>query len=102
VAASSIGASLAPELPSSFTASPPCARSSSLSAALPAGDRLRRTVTRRREGAAAAALARPGTAVPLLVAVGLVLGAVLLAPEQPFDQEAICQRHNGVAACRVW
>jgi hypothetical protein len=28
--------------------------------------------------------------------------AVLVAPEQPQDQEAICQRHNGVAACRVW
>ncbi|MEA5390205.1 serine protease inhibitor [Cyanobium gracile UHCC 0139] len=41
-------------------------------------------------------------AAPLLLAVGLVLGAVVLAPEQPLDQEAICQRHNGVAACRVW
>lgn len=41
-------------------------------------------------------------ATPLLLAVGLVLGAVLLAPEQPRDQEAICHRHNGVEACRVW
>jgi len=32
----------------------------------------------------------------------LLLLAVLLAPEQPGDQEAICQRHNGAAACRVW
>ena len=32
----------------------------------------------------------------------LVLLAVLIAPEQPRFQEAICQRHNGVAACRVW
>ncbi|WP_216904293.1 hypothetical protein [Synechococcus sp. CCY 9618] len=44
--------------------------------------------------------ARP--TAPLMVAVGLVLGAVLLAPEQPRAQEAICHRHNGVAACRVW
>lgn len=40
--------------------------------------------------------------MPLRLAVGLVLGAVLLAPEQPRDQEAICHRHNGVEACRVW
>jgi hypothetical protein len=45
---------------------------------------------------------RARTAAPLVLAVGLVLGAVLLAPEQPHDQEAICHRHNGVAACRVW
>lgn len=44
--------------------------------------------------------AKPAT--HLMIAVGLVLGAVLLAPEQPRDQEAICHRHNGVAACRVW
>jgi hypothetical protein len=42
------------------------------------------------------------TAAPLLLAVALVLGAVVLAPEQPLDQEAICHRHNGVEACRVW
>ncbi|WP_216907314.1 hypothetical protein [Synechococcus sp. CCY 0621] len=45
---------------------------------------------------------RARTTTPLLLAVGLVLGAVLLAPEQPRDQEAICHRHNGVEACRVW
>ncbi|MBD2548454.1 hypothetical protein H6G65_02410 [Microcystis elabens FACHB-917] len=45
---------------------------------------------------------RHRVAVPLLLAAGLVLGAVLLAPEQPRDQEAICHRHNGVEACRVW
>ncbi len=45
---------------------------------------------------------RHWAAAPLLLAVGLVLGAVLLAPEQPLDQEAICHRHNGVEACRVW
>jgi len=39
----------------------------------------------------------------LLPAVlGLVLGAALLAPEQPRAQAEICQRHNGVAACRIW
>ncbi|MFM7653131.1 MAG: hypothetical protein ACKO5M_09460 [Vulcanococcus sp.] len=32
----------------------------------------------------------------------LLLLAALLAPEQPLAQADICQRHNGVAACRVW
>jgi hypothetical protein len=41
-------------------------------------------------------------AAPLLLAAVLCLMAVLVAPEQPHDQEAICQRHNGAAACRVW
>lgn len=45
---------------------------------------------------------RTQATTPLLLAVGLVLGAVLMAPEQPRDQEAICHRHNGVEACRVW
>ena len=34
--------------------------------------------------------------------VALVLGAALLAPEQPAAQAEICERHNGVAACRIW
>jgi hypothetical protein len=38
----------------------------------------------------------------LALAAVLLLLAVLVAPERPLDQEAICQRHNGVAACRVW
>ena len=39
----------------------------------------------------------------LLPAVlGLVLGAALLAPEQPRAQAEICERHNGSAACRIW
>ncbi|MCP9930452.1 hypothetical protein KBY82_06620 [Cyanobium sp. AMD-g] len=49
-----------------------------------------------------ACMPRARAATPLLLAIGLVLGAVLLAPEQPRDQEAICHRHNGVEACRVW
>ncbi len=49
-----------------------------------------------------ASMPRGRATPPLLLAVGLVLGAVLLAPEQPRDQEAICHRHNGVEACRVW
>ena len=40
--------------------------------------------------------------VSALVVTLLILAALLLAPEQPLDQEAICKRHNGVAACRVW
>ena len=39
----------------------------------------------------------PVAAVCLLLAV-----ALWMAPEAPQDQAAICQRHNGVAACRVW
>ena len=39
---------------------------------------------------------------PALLAAVLMLSAVLLAPERPQDQAAICQRHNSVAACRVW
>jgi len=34
--------------------------------------------------------------------LGLLLLAALLAPEQPAAQAEICERHNGVAACRVW
>jgi hypothetical protein len=40
--------------------------------------------------------------VPLALAVVLLTLALLVAPERPADQEAICQRHNGEAACRVW
>lgn len=39
---------------------------------------------------------------PWALAAVLLLLALLVAPEQPRFQEAICQRHNGVAACRVW
>jgi len=47
----------------------------------------------------------PESAMPTypLVLVGvLVLLAVLVAPERPRDQAAICQRHAGPVACRVW
>ncbi|MEB3166479.1 MAG: hypothetical protein VKO65_07390 [Cyanobacteriota bacterium] len=40
--------------------------------------------------------------IPLLFTATLLLAATLVAPERPADQEAICQRHNGAAACRVW
>jgi len=39
---------------------------------------------------------------PLVLAVLLVLVALWVAPERPEAQEAICQRHAGVEACRVW
>lgn len=48
------------------------------------------------------AVSRSSAGAPLALAAVLILVAVLVAPEQPQDQEAICQRHNGVAACRVW
>lgn len=44
--------------------------------------------------------ASPG--VPLVLAAILVSVAAVVAPERPQDQEAICQRHSGVLACRVW
>lgn len=40
--------------------------------------------------------------VPALFAAVLLLVAVVAAPERPGDQAAICQRHNGVDACRLW
>ncbi|MEX1317938.1 MAG: serine protease inhibitor [Synechococcaceae cyanobacterium] len=54
-----------------------------------------------------ARLGPPSPSQPLglhiLLAVGLlVLVAAALAPEHPQHQAAICQRHNGAAACRVW
>ena len=52
--------------------------------------------------ASATPVAGAAPAVPLLLAAVLCLVALLVAPEQPRDQEAICQRHNGVEACRVW
>jgi len=45
---------------------------------------------------------RSSASVPMVLAVVLVLMALVVAPEQPQDQEAICQRHSGEAACRVW
>ena len=42
------------------------------------------------------------SAAPALLAAVLLLVAGLAAPERPADQAAICQRHNGVDACRVW
>lgn len=52
---------------------------------------------------ASASAGRRSTGLGALVLVGLVLAlALLAAPEQPGDQAAICERHNGVQACRVW
>lgn len=45
---------------------------------------------------------RWGDLAPALVVGGLLTVALWIAPESPQDQAAICQRHNGVAACRVW
>ncbi|MFZ9952353.1 MAG: serine protease inhibitor, partial [Vulcanococcus sp.] len=54
---------------------------------------------RRRRSRSAAAL-HSGSAMAAIA--GLLLLAALLAPEQPVAQADICQRHNGMAACRVW
>ena len=40
--------------------------------------------------------------LPLVLAALLVTVALLVAPERPEAQEAICKRHAGVEACRVW
>lgn len=40
--------------------------------------------------------------VPAILAAALLLLALVVAPERPQVQEAICQRHNGAEACRVW
>lgn len=58
----------------------------------------RRPLVRRQGGVALAA--EPG--MPLLLAAVLCVMALLVVPERPQDQEAICQRHTGVEACRVW
>ncbi|MEA5442252.1 hypothetical protein [Cyanobium gracile] len=82
---------------SSFQASLPVG----LAPALTTGRPFRRPIASG-GGSRLASMPRARATTPLLLAVGLVLGAVLLAPEQPRDQEAICHRHNGVEACRVW
>ncbi len=51
---------------------------------------------------AAKPIAEPHAKAPWALAAVLLLLALLVAPEQPRFQEAICHRHNGVAACRVW
>lgn len=40
--------------------------------------------------------------MPAVLAGMLLLLALVVAPEGPQAQEAICQRHNGAEACRVW
>ena len=45
---------------------------------------------------------RRDAVIPAALAALLTLAAAVVAPERPQDQEAICQRHNRVDACRVW
>jgi len=61
-----------------------------------------RIPSRRRASIGSFSGAEARVGVPLALAAVLWCVALLVAPEQPRDQEAICQRHNGVAACRVW
>lgn len=44
----------------------------------------------------------PEARLQALVAGLLITLALVLAPDAPQDQAAICQRHNGPVACRVW
>ena len=41
-------------------------------------------------------------AIPAVLLLLLLGMSSLVAPEAPQDQAAICERHNGPAACRVW
>ena len=63
-------------------------------AAAPPRARRKRRRPADREGAA------PGAS--LWIALLLLVLAVVVAPEDPKDQEAICHRHSGEVACRVW
>ena len=37
-----------------------------------------------------------------IVALAVLAGALMLAPEDPGSQASICQRHHSPAACQVW
>lgn len=67
------------------------------------GLRLLDVLPRRSRGPVSARpVGSPGSGTVLALVGVLLLVALLVAPEQPQSQEAICHRHNGVAACRVW
>ena len=69
------------------------------------GQGVPRRLVRGLQATAPAGVVAPEPAMPTLplVLVGvLVLLAMLVAPERPRDQAAICQRHAGPVACRVW
>lgn len=72
-----------------------------LAAAMPVAKVLHQRSPQPAAGVAAVAARPPGLVTALAVGT-LVMLAALLAPEQPQDQAAICQRHNGSVACRVW
>ncbi|MGB7563545.1 MAG: hypothetical protein WBM08_02215 [Prochlorococcaceae cyanobacterium] len=59
-------------------------------------------LVRRPHGHQPRALVAETSTTALGLALMLMLVAALVAPEQPGEQASICQRHNGVAACRVW
>ncbi len=44
----------------------------------------------------------PSVGLTLVLSLLLLAVALVVAPEHPEAQEAICQRHAGVEACRVW
>ncbi|TWB93771.1 hypothetical protein [Synechococcus sp. CS-602] len=41
-------------------------------------------------------------AMPAACALALLAAAVVIAPERPWVDGQICQRHQNPAACRVW
>jgi len=40
--------------------------------------------------------------MPAACALALLAAAVVIAPERPWVDGQICQRHQNPAACRVW
>jgi hypothetical protein len=88
-----------------FAPRPVCAAFGSTRPSSGLGQAVPRQLGRGVRVAAPAGTMLPEAAMPTvpLVLVGLlVLLAVLVAPERPLDQAAICQRHAGPEACRVW
>ena len=43
-----------------------------------------------------------GRSLRLIIPAGLIIGALVIAPEEPDQQASICLRHHSPAACRVW
>jgi hypothetical protein len=69
---------------------------------VPVAARIAPPLVRRHRGHQPRAFAAGTGTMALGLALMLMLVAALVAPEQPGEQASICQRHNSVAACRVW
>jgi len=45
---------------------------------------------------------RSDVVLKCILALGVVTGAAVIAPENPADQATICLRHHSPEVCRVW